>query len=198
MNKTEDEGPSVEMDNPLKFDKVRLKIAQGRLKDKNGVSLMRTDSAAEREIQAKLNKPIQVNFKNVPLVQAIDDIRHMTNMNIYLETESLSAEAISPETPVTLEANNVSLKAALQRLARSGSPDLRDWRHDAQDYDATRRPGQARTACVLGRRPGHPDRRLHAAADFEHQHGHGANRRAARRSPEWRRHAHDQPEEHAA
>ena len=46
------------------FDAVRLKIAQGR-KDKNGSSLMRTESAKEREIQARLNKPIQVNFHNV-------------------------------------------------------------------------------------------------------------------------------------
>jgi type II secretory pathway component GspD/PulD (secretin) len=115
LGAAENEGPAVEMDDPLIINKPRMLIAQGR-KDKNGSSLMRTESAKEREIQARLNKPIQVNFHNVPLSQAIDDIRQMTKMNIYLETESLSAEAINPETPVTLQADNVSLKAALRVL----------------------------------------------------------------------------------
>ncbi len=116
MNDTEDEGPSVGMKNPVAFDKPRMIIANNRNAEKNGVSLMRSESGKEREIQAKLNKPVQVNFHNVPLSQAIDDLRQMTKMNIYLATEALSAEAINPETPVSLQGDGLMLHSALKVL----------------------------------------------------------------------------------
>ena len=56
-----------------------------------------------------------MNFHNVPLRQAIDDLRSMTKMNIHLETEALAAEAINPETPVSLE-GDLTLKSALKLM----------------------------------------------------------------------------------
>jgi type II secretory pathway component GspD/PulD (secretin)/tetratricopeptide (TPR) repeat protein len=116
MNKAEDPGPSVDSDHPLHVDAPTLKIAAGRVRDKDGITVMRNVSAKDREIQSKLMKPVQVNFHNVPLRQAVDDLRAMTGMNMHLETESLAAEAINPETPVSLKADNVSLKSALTVL----------------------------------------------------------------------------------
>jgi type II secretory pathway component GspD/PulD (secretin) len=116
MNQAEDPGPAVDSNHPVILDKPRLEIARGREKDKNGVNVMRNMSAKDKEIQSKLLKPVQVNFHNVPLRQAVDDLRSMTGMNIHLETQSLAAEAINAEQPVSLKADNVSLKSALKVL----------------------------------------------------------------------------------
>ena len=116
MNDTDDVGPNVSQKNPVAFDKVRLEIAKNRDKDRNGINVLRSQSPKDQAIQAKLNKPVQVNFHNVPLRQAVEDLQQMTGMNIHLMTESLSTEAINPETPVSLKADNVSLKAALRVL----------------------------------------------------------------------------------
>jgi type II secretory pathway component GspD/PulD (secretin)/tetratricopeptide (TPR) repeat protein len=115
LNDTGNEGPPVDMKNPMAFDRVQMQYANKRTSDRNGVNVMRT-SAKDREIQSKLNKPIQVNFQNVPLQQAINDLRTMTKMNMHLETQALAAEAINPDAPVTLIADNISLRSALKVL----------------------------------------------------------------------------------
>lgn len=116
MDDAENVGPAVDQKNPLAFDQVRMKIANGRVHDKDGINVMRNVSEKDKEIQAKLAKPVQVNFHNVPLRQAIDDLRVMTNMNMHLESQSLSSEGQNPEQPVSLKADNISLKSALNVL----------------------------------------------------------------------------------
>ncbi len=116
MNEAEDVGPAVNNKNPVSIDPVALKIAQNRQKDKNGINVMRTLSEKDKEIEAKLAKPVKVNFQNVPLRQALDDLQAMAGMNIVLETHALAAETISPEQPVTLKVDDISLKSALNLL----------------------------------------------------------------------------------
>jgi type II secretory pathway component GspD/PulD (secretin)/tetratricopeptide (TPR) repeat protein len=120
LNNAENPGPYVDSDRPLAINKEVLKFANKRGVDKNGINVntMRSMSAKETEIQSKLNKPIEVNFHNVPLHQAVDDIRKMTKMNIHLESEALAAEAVNPETPITLEARDLSLKSALNVMLK--------------------------------------------------------------------------------
>jgi len=116
LDDAENEGPALDHKNPLKVDKVTMQIARGREKDKNGVNVMRNVSAKDKEIQSRLLQPVQVNFHNVPLRQAVDDLRVMTGMNIHLEAQSLAAEAINAEQPVSLKADNISFKSALKVL----------------------------------------------------------------------------------
>jgi type II secretory pathway component GspD/PulD (secretin)/tetratricopeptide (TPR) repeat protein len=115
LNQAESPGPYVDSDRPVAINKEVLKFANKRGVDKNGINIntMRSQSAKELEIQSKLNRPIQVDFHNVPLRQAVDDIRAMTKMNVHLESESLAAEAVNPETPITLK-GDLSLKCALK------------------------------------------------------------------------------------
>jgi type II secretory pathway component GspD/PulD (secretin) len=115
LDQAENVGPYVDSNRPVAIDKEVLKFANKRGMDRNGINVntLRSQSAKEMEIQSKLNKPIQVNFHNVPLRQAVDDLRTMTKMNVHLETEALAAEAVNPETPVTLQ-GDLSLKCALK------------------------------------------------------------------------------------
>jgi type II secretory pathway component GspD/PulD (secretin)/tetratricopeptide (TPR) repeat protein len=113
MDEAEDPGPAVNMQRPLSVDPVRLQIARGRgERDRNGINVLRSDSPREREIQAKLEKPVQVNFHNVSLRQAMDDLREMTKMNIHIESQALATEGVNPETPISLK-GDLKLKSAL-------------------------------------------------------------------------------------
>jgi type II secretory pathway component GspD/PulD (secretin) len=115
MNQSEDPGPPVDSNNPLYVDSPRMKIANARTRDKDGITVMRNFSAKERDIQSKLMRPVQFSFHNVPLRQAVEDLQAMTGMTIHLEMQSLASEAVNPETPVSLK-GDVSLKSGLKVL----------------------------------------------------------------------------------
>jgi type II secretory pathway component GspD/PulD (secretin)/tetratricopeptide (TPR) repeat protein len=115
LNDTDEVGPAVDAKNPVAVDPVTLKIAKAREKDKHGITL-KSYTEKEKEIQAKLTKPVTVNFHNVPLRQALDDMRAMSGMNIHLESQALAAETVSAEQPVSLKVDNISLKSAMNLL----------------------------------------------------------------------------------
>jgi hypothetical protein len=72
---------------------------------------------AERAIERKLSEPISLNFKDVPLGQAIDTLREMTGMNMIADVDALRAAGVSLEQPLTLRVN-MSLKSALNILLK--------------------------------------------------------------------------------
>jgi type II secretory pathway component GspD/PulD (secretin)/tetratricopeptide (TPR) repeat protein len=114
MNEAEDPGPAVDVNNPVHIDPATLRTAQKR-KSMDGVNL-KTYTESERKIQAKLSTQIDVNFKNVPLRQAVDDLRVMTGVNIVPELRFLEEEGVSLDKPVTLKMDQASLKSVLRLM----------------------------------------------------------------------------------
>ena len=68
------------------------------------------------DIEAKLNRPITVNFNEQPLSEAIDFIASYTGENIILDPKGLNEEGVTRGTPVTMTAKDIKLKSALKFL----------------------------------------------------------------------------------
>jgi hypothetical protein len=76
-------------------------------------------SSKEKEIERKLSKPITMNFSDVPLKQALDDIRAGRGLNIYVDTPALEDAGIDLSCPINFKAEDISLKSALNMLLHS-------------------------------------------------------------------------------
>jgi len=101
LNAAEREGPWVDIDNPVK---VQLEAAKrARLRGSGNENYLKTRSAAEYEIEMKLDKPIAIEFSQTPLDQAIDNLREVTKLPIVIDQASLDAEGLSSVKPVTVK-----------------------------------------------------------------------------------------------
>jgi type II secretory pathway component GspD/PulD (secretin) len=121
LNDTDDEGVFASARDPIKYDSERWKKAQERKGDllRGIVMQTETDERAlekQKEIEHKLNMPINLNFHEVHLGRAIQDLKAMTGINIVLDSTAMSNEGISESRPVTIALENVSLKSALNLL----------------------------------------------------------------------------------
>lgn len=76
-------------------------------------------TAADREIESRLNTPVNINFKDLSLREALEDLRKYYNINIVADVAALEEEGVSLERPVTLMLEQVSLKSALNLMLRS-------------------------------------------------------------------------------
>lgn len=76
-------------------------------------------TAADREIESRLNTPVNINFKDSTLREALEDLRKYYNINIVPDVAALEEEGISLDRPVTLMLEQVSLKSALNLMLRS-------------------------------------------------------------------------------
>jgi len=76
-------------------------------------------STSEKEIEKKLQQPVTLNFDNAPLRQVLDDLRTLTGINIFVDKESLDAQEVSLEHPVTIKLEDVALKSALGLILKS-------------------------------------------------------------------------------
>ncbi len=72
---------------------------------------------AEREIQQALNKTVELRFKDKPLVEVLDTLSKMAGVNIHADQAALHTEAVTADTPVSIELNQpISLKSALNLI----------------------------------------------------------------------------------
>jgi type II secretory pathway component GspD/PulD (secretin) len=92
LNSAENPGKFVDIDNPLHVDPVRMAQAQRR----GGANdfYLRSQSAAEREIELRLDRPLSVEFENAPLREVIDEIRKKTQLNVSIDEVSIADEKI--------------------------------------------------------------------------------------------------------
>ncbi|HEY7310903.1 MAG TPA: hypothetical protein VH643_16180 [Gemmataceae bacterium] len=74
------------------------------------------EAAEERAIERKLNHPVSMNFKKVPLRTVIDDLRATQNINIYVDEPAFAEKGIDQDYPISLQLEQVSFKSALKLL----------------------------------------------------------------------------------
>lgn len=110
-------GPSLDINQPLAFDKDGLARMQKRKPGPEGIFFPRHDEK-ERQIEQKLLEPTTVSFVNQPLQKTLDDLSIMHNLNIYIDKASLEQAGISLDQPVSLKVSNISLKSALNLLLK--------------------------------------------------------------------------------
>lgn len=118
LNATDKLGPALEMDKPLD---VNPEMVDRRNKRQNLSSITNSSrkSEKEKEIESKLSTPVNLNFSNTLLREAIEDIRSFYGINIVPDMPALEQEGISLDRPVTLKLEQVSLKSALSLLLHS-------------------------------------------------------------------------------
>lgn len=114
------ERPSVDSKNPLVFskDKERLEQIMKRQDYSRGIGIMRTRSEKEKEIERKMSTPVSVNFKGMPLENAVEHLATVTGINFDLDTRGLKDGNIDSKQTITASLNNVSLKSALNIICQ--------------------------------------------------------------------------------
>jgi type II secretory pathway component GspD/PulD (secretin) len=117
LDDAEDPGELVNLDDPLHVNKdISIRNSKDRKKYSHGVPIL-TMTDKEKEIKARLNNPVNLNFTDAPLEQVLADLRATQGgINIDVDTASLQNEGISLKQPVTITLENISLKSALELL----------------------------------------------------------------------------------
>jgi type II secretory pathway component GspD/PulD (secretin) len=117
LNEADTVGPAATMKDPLKFDPERSAISQKR-PNLSTIKLNTRKSDAVREIERKLQTPVNMNFKDTPLKTVVDDLHNVHGINIVLDIAALGQENVNTDHPVTLLVEQLSLKSALNILLR--------------------------------------------------------------------------------
>lgn len=85
-------------------ERTKGRIATVKLSDK------------EKSILKSLSSPISVNFKNSKLEDVLEYLRTYTGQNILVDTDALKDAEASYDTPITLKANNLSVRTVLRKV----------------------------------------------------------------------------------
>ncbi len=118
LNATDKVGPALEMDNPLDTN-PEMSDRRNKRKSLNSITSTTRKSDKEKEIESKLTMPVNLNFTNILLKDAIEDLRSFYGINIVPDMPALEQEGISLDRPVSLKLEQVSLKSALNLLLHS-------------------------------------------------------------------------------
>jgi RNA polymerase sigma factor (sigma-70 family) len=70
----------------------------------------------EREIERRLSMPVNLEFKGTPFKEAMDELCHITGINIIIDQWGFDEAGIRLEKPLTMKLEGVSLKSALNTL----------------------------------------------------------------------------------
>lgn len=108
----------VDANTPISLDRTTMEKARKRKTDVTRGIRYGTKTEKELDIERKLLSPTNLNFKDTPLKQAIQDLKYLSNINIIPETAVLEEAGISLDQPLSLEVENISLKSALNILLR--------------------------------------------------------------------------------
>jgi RNA polymerase sigma factor (sigma-70 family) len=88
-------------------------------RDDRKSELRRGDSTPAEGIEAKLRSKISVNFRNKPLVEAIESVQAMTGLNFVLDNVALEEAGIPTDVRLSMKLDAVPLQAALRLLLSS-------------------------------------------------------------------------------
>lgn len=71
----------------------------------------------DQKLKQQLSTPVNVQYRNRPLAEVIEDLKKVTGMPIVMNQRAMEAVRVQPDTPVTLELQNqIELKSALNLI----------------------------------------------------------------------------------
>ncbi len=73
---------------------------------------------AERKIEAVLNSPTELAFKDTPLTDVADYLKDKHQIEIQLDKKAMEEASIAPETKVTCNIKGITLRSALRLMLR--------------------------------------------------------------------------------
>ncbi|HJT78857.1 MAG TPA: hypothetical protein VJ739_16755, partial [Gemmataceae bacterium] len=116
LNDAEDPHDWVDPKVGVHFDKDTTLRNLKERKASTGQLITPPRSDKEKEIEQRLQQPVNLAFNDAPLGQVLDDLRAWHGLNIVTDQPALDGEGISLSRPVTIKLDNVSLKSALNLL----------------------------------------------------------------------------------
>jgi type II secretory pathway component GspD/PulD (secretin) len=111
-------GPALDMHDPVAFpdDKYAERVGK-RNAFPHGIQFG-TRNPIEQSIERKLTTPVNMNFKDQSLKDAIEILGNVNNVNIYTDMAALDAAGVNLSQPTSLKVENISLKSALNLLLK--------------------------------------------------------------------------------
>ena len=76
-------------------------------------------SADDRALEGRMNLPTTIQFDGMPLRKALDDLRQIHGLNIYVDEQALLERGIGLDRPVTIKLDQIALKTALNLMLRN-------------------------------------------------------------------------------
>ncbi len=100
-------------DAPVQFDAKRTK---NRDKQDDGSILHQLRDPKERAIEYRLRQPISLNFKDVPLEQAIKDLSVLSGVQVQADHAALEDAKVNLQSPLSISVDNIDMKSALKLM----------------------------------------------------------------------------------
>ncbi|HVU87672.1 MAG TPA: DUF4974 domain-containing protein, partial [Pirellulales bacterium] len=97
-------------------DKWR-QLSERRREWRENASMYRP-SAGEKRINQALQTVTSVDFKEMPLADVLDYLKHKFHIEIQLDNKGLTDENIGPSVPITRNLNNIKLRSILRLILR--------------------------------------------------------------------------------
>ncbi|HEX5271670.1 MAG TPA: hypothetical protein VFW33_14330, partial [Gemmataceae bacterium] len=111
----EDVGVFTDTYKPIQYDKSRTaELRRHRPIDLKAINGLKSEK--EREIEHRLDTPVSLNFREVPLGKVLDDITAENEINVLPDLPALNNKGISLSEPVTFHVDNMTLKSALTNM----------------------------------------------------------------------------------
>jgi type II secretory pathway component GspD/PulD (secretin) len=117
LNDAEKTGPYLDMHNPIGWDPViseramkRKGVEAGFYRDRRG--------DVERRIEQRLLAHIDLNWKDTPLKQVVEDLHQIAQVNVVADTDALQEAGVSMDLALSLKVEDMSLKSALNILLK--------------------------------------------------------------------------------
>lgn len=104
-------GKIATMEQPVRFDEKRTK------RDRSSGALQHELSdPKERAIEYRLRQPISLNFKDVPLEQAIKDLSLLSGVQVQPDIAALEDAKVNLQSPLSIDVSNIDMKSALNLM----------------------------------------------------------------------------------
>jgi Flp pilus assembly secretin CpaC len=117
LNQAEDEGRYVNIDHPLDIDpEYYNERVRNRKAVPEGIELKQPKTEKILDIERRLTSLTNMDFKDVPLGQALRDLSVKHLINIVPDVSALRDANISIDQPMTMQLDGVQLKSALKLL----------------------------------------------------------------------------------
>ena len=105
-----------------KWDEQRAVAASSLLKRPAAADFLEVigamPSEAEQRLEKALDKTVSIGFLNTPLNEVVVVLAKQLSINVVLDNEALTEEGIAPDTPVTLQLQQITAHSALELLLR--------------------------------------------------------------------------------
>ena len=101
---------------PIRFPPAEVWKSLSERRRKWATVDLKKDSPNEQRIQRALLEPTEVAFNDNPLEEALNYLKDLHGIEIWIDKEALSADGIATDTQVNLNLSGISLRSALRLL----------------------------------------------------------------------------------